>query len=120
VAVWHAPLFLLPGGQPDAPAPPTFAIILIAHSVLFGWLWLRTGGSLVIALLYHTSINVTSGLVGQILPDLAGSPGLGASFAVVACLAAAAAIAGGGFRNRSPAAGRPDSTATGTDGGRGA
>ncbi|MGD8276845.1 MAG: CPBP family intramembrane metalloprotease, partial [Gemmatimonadota bacterium] len=115
-AIWHVPLFLAPGGQPGAPPLPVFVVILLAHSVLFGWLWFRTGGSLLIALLYHTSINVTSGVATRMLPDLAQSTGFSASFALVACLAAGAIVAGGGFRIRSQAKRSPRST-TGMDGG---
>jgi membrane protease YdiL (CAAX protease family) len=55
-ALWHTVMFLLQGAT-----PLTFAasmVMIVAGSVVFGWLFERTGGSLVIALLAHAGAHL--------------------------------------------------------------
>ena len=62
-ACWHVPLYALEtGGQQRAPLA-LFLISTVALSVLYGWLWVATGGSLVIALLLHSATNVAGVLL---------------------------------------------------------
>lgn len=65
--VWHLPLLFL---ADTVQAHMTIAIFLlstVAMSVLFGWLALRTGGSVRAALVLHTAINFWPGIV-PVLP----------------------------------------------------
>jgi membrane protease YdiL (CAAX protease family) len=54
---WHLPTFFVPGA-PQAGIPfIAFLLFTTGASVLFTWLHLRTGGSLLIATLFHGAIN---------------------------------------------------------------
>ena len=71
-AIWHLPLFWIPGAsQAGLPVAPILAQI-VALSVLFTWLYNRTRGSLLLALLFHAALNGT-GAVLPLLPDATGS-----------------------------------------------
>lgn len=71
-AVWHLPLFWIPGAsQEGLPLVPILAQI-VALSVLFTWLYNRTRGSLLLALLFHAALNAT-GAVLPLLPAATGS-----------------------------------------------
>jgi membrane protease YdiL (CAAX protease family) len=65
--LWHWPLFLMPGyyeafgGTP--PEPGRFMIDIVATSVLIGYAYNATGGSLLAAILFHFANNAT----GEIL-----------------------------------------------------
>lgn len=54
---WHLPTFFIPGA-PQAGIPfLAFLLFTTGASVLFTWLYLRTGGSLLIATVFHGAIN---------------------------------------------------------------
>ena len=67
-AVWHLPLFLIPGtdlnGQPFVP----FLLGVTALSVPMALLYVRTGGSLLLVMLMHASVNNTAQLVPSMPP----------------------------------------------------
>lgn len=67
-AIWHAPLFLLPGDFHNAIPPFLFAIQIVASSVIYTHLHLASGGSLVPAHLFHASFNASAGLF-PVLPQ---------------------------------------------------
>ena len=59
-ACWHLPLYAIAaGGQERAPLA-AFLISVVALSVLYTWFWTVTSGSLVIALLLHSSTNAAA------------------------------------------------------------
>ena len=59
-ACWHLPLCAIAaGGQERAPLA-VFLISVVALSVLYTWFWTVTSGSLVIALLLHSSTNAAA------------------------------------------------------------
>lgn len=74
-AVWHLPLFVIPGtdttGQPFAP----YLVSVTALSVAIAWLYGHTRGSLLLVMLMHAAINNTAGIVPSIAPDATGTPG---------------------------------------------
>jgi len=77
--VWHLPQFFIHDGDSYQQSFPVFILQVTAVSVVFAWLYVRTGGSLLLTMLLHASINnskdiVPSGVIG-------GTPtfGLGAS-----------------------------------------
>jgi hypothetical protein len=56
-ALWHLPLFLIPT-TPQSHIPlALFIVRTVALSVIAGWLWNRSGRSLLIVLLFHASLN---------------------------------------------------------------
>jgi uncharacterized protein len=57
-AFWHLPNFLFPiPGVPPLGPFPVIAIWIIAETFLFTWLYLHSKGSVLIATLFHASIN---------------------------------------------------------------
>jgi membrane protease YdiL (CAAX protease family) len=68
--VWHLPLFFI-AESPQAHMPMTvFLLNILAGSVLFAWLFERTGRSVLPALVLHTSLNAFAGILG-IVPTAA-------------------------------------------------
>jgi uncharacterized protein len=77
--VWHVPLYFVPGtgqfetitgGASPAFAIGAFIIWTIGLSILFTWLFNETRGSLIVVILFHTSINVAA-----FVPAAVGSTG---------------------------------------------
>jgi membrane protease YdiL (CAAX protease family) len=59
-ALWHLPNFFLPG-YPHQGLPFTaFFVLVVAYSILFTWLHLRTGGNLSVAVVFHAALNLFS------------------------------------------------------------
>ena len=58
-AGWHLPLFYLaiPGNEEYGRSFPAWAIGVTALSVTFGWLYVRTGRSLLLTMLMHSVVN---------------------------------------------------------------
>jgi membrane protease YdiL (CAAX protease family) len=67
-ALWHLPLFFIAGTGSDTQSFPIFMIIVTNLSVAMGWLYWKTGGSLLLVMLMHASINNTTGIVPATLP----------------------------------------------------
>jgi uncharacterized protein len=55
-AAWHALMFVLQGF--DAPAFALGMIMIAAGSVVFGWLFERTSGSLLVAVIAHAGVHL--------------------------------------------------------------
>ena len=83
-AVWHLPLFLIPGTSTTGQSFPLYLLQVIALSVALAWLWWRTGGSLLLTMLLHAAVNNTKDIVPSAVPG-ADAP-LGMSTSVVAWL----------------------------------
>jgi membrane protease YdiL (CAAX protease family) len=74
-ALWHLPLYLLPEGYGtinqglgySLTAFLAFTVLGIALSVLFTWMFNNTQGSLLLAILLHTSINAPLGYLSSLL-----------------------------------------------------
>ena len=78
--LWHIPLYFVPGtgqfetlagGADTAFTIGGFVFWTVALSVLFAWLFNQSSGSLLVAMLLHTSVDV-----GALLPSLVGSGGV--------------------------------------------
>jgi uncharacterized protein len=69
-AIWHLPLFYIPGTPNFGQSLPLYTLQVTALSVAFAWLYWRTGGSLLLVMLLHAAVNNTSGIVpaGRIVP----------------------------------------------------
>ena len=77
--MWHIPLYFVPGtgqfetvsgGTDPAFAIGAFVVWTIGLSILFTWLFNETRGSLIVVILFHTSINL-----GAFVPAAVGSTG---------------------------------------------
>jgi membrane protease YdiL (CAAX protease family) len=58
-AGWHLPLFFIPGTDLTGSSFPLFLASVAAVSVAIAWLYVRTGGSLLLVMLMHAAINNT-------------------------------------------------------------
>jgi membrane protease YdiL (CAAX protease family) len=67
-ALWHLPLFFLQGGGHDGQSFPVYLLYVTALSVAISWLYWKTGGSLLLAMLMHASVNNTTGIVRAAVP----------------------------------------------------
>jgi len=76
--LWHVPLYFVPGtGQLETAAQAglpfsvgAFVVWTIGLSIVFTWLFLRSGGSVLAAILLHASVNTAS-----FVPSAVGSTG---------------------------------------------
>jgi len=69
-AVWHLPLFYNTSTVQSHLPMELYALSTIASSVLFGWLFNRSHGSVVPVLVLHTAVNAWSMIIPvMVLPD---------------------------------------------------
>jgi uncharacterized protein len=80
-ALWHLPLFFIPGADVHGQSFPVYMLAVTALSIAMGWLYGKTGGRLLPVMVMHAAVNQTTGLVTSPAP-VPASP-----FAVVASLA---------------------------------
>jgi hypothetical protein len=59
-AAWHLPLLWTPGAVLHQQPPWLLVLDLLAKAVLFTWVFLHTRGSVLVAVLFHASLNVFS------------------------------------------------------------
>jgi len=72
--VWHLPLFYIADTAQSQMAIPIFMLNILAGSVLFGWLFERTQGSVLPALVLHTSLNAWAGILVIVPTAATGRP----------------------------------------------
>jgi membrane protease YdiL (CAAX protease family) len=60
---WHLPTFFVPGAPQYGLPILAFVLLTTSYSVLFTWVYLHTGGSVLIATLFHGAINLSQGLL---------------------------------------------------------
>jgi membrane protease YdiL (CAAX protease family) len=70
--LWHVPLFWLEGAAQKGSSMVLFGASVMAFSVLFTWIYLGTGRSLLAALLVHTMVNLPSFCLSSVYPDVEG------------------------------------------------
>ena len=71
-ALYHLPLWFIPGQGFDTLPFPYYVLLTTGLSVLFGWLYNSTGGSVLIVALLHAAINASPapwGAALQLLPQ---------------------------------------------------
>lgn len=96
-ALWHAPLWLLPGQGWDTTPYGAFAVYIISASVLLTWINNNTGGSLVMASIFHFSINFALSMLTilGLMPNVDDywkyTPYLYAAYALIVVLVAGSA-----------------------------
>jgi uncharacterized protein len=62
-AAWHLPLFYLAGADMVGQPFPVFLLSVTALSVAMAWLYVGTGGSLLLVMVMHAAVNNTTGIV---------------------------------------------------------
>lgn len=72
--VWHLPLFLIQGLGNFGQSFPMFVLGSTAISVAMAWLYANTRGSLLLAMLMHSAVNQTVGVVPTRLAAPADNP----------------------------------------------
>jgi membrane protease YdiL (CAAX protease family) len=97
-AIWHLPAFFVPTLSQSRLSFPVFLLNSVALSVIMTWLYLRTGGDLLVMILVHLMANYSAGVLR--VPQNAETA------AEVAC--AALIVAAGGLRAGSRPDDRPD------------
>lgn len=67
-ALWHLPLFFVPGADTEGQSFIVYAVQVVAISVAIAWLYVRSGGSLLLTMLMHSAINQSKGIVPSPTP----------------------------------------------------
>lgn len=70
-AVWHLPLFFMPGVDNYGESFTYFVVAVTALSVAMGWLYVRTGGSVLLVMLMHSTVNQTPFVLPSSNPRIA-------------------------------------------------
>lgn len=91
-ALWHLPLFWMPGAAQEGTSFLWFALLVSAFSILTTWIYLRSGGSLLAAIAFHQSINMSTYLLPSLLPGMEASNTYQYLFIGATVLAAGVAI----------------------------
>ncbi|GAF91515.1 unnamed protein product, partial [marine sediment metagenome] len=58
-SIWHFPLFFIPGTIYENQSFFSFTSSVLALSIFFTWLYNNSNGSILVSMLFHTSINAT-------------------------------------------------------------
>src|SRR5687768_2888113 len=69
VALWHLPLFLVSSQPQSTFSFLPFLLTLMAARILFGWVYVGTGGSVLLCVLFHASGNAWSEVLPVPRPD---------------------------------------------------
>ncbi len=80
-ACWHLPLFFVPGLNQYGQSFPLFVLGGIALSVAIAWLYAHTEGSIGMAMLMHSAVNQTTGIVPTSVPGATNPFALSSSLA---------------------------------------
>jgi membrane protease YdiL (CAAX protease family) len=67
-ATWHLPIFFFPVGDLLGQSFPLYLLQVTAISVTMAWLYWRTGGSLLIVMLFHAAVNNLKDIVPSATP----------------------------------------------------
>lgn len=86
--LWHLPLFWIPGATQEGSSIPIFLALVIALSILTTWIYLGTRRSLLAAVMFHFSINVSTYFLPLIVPALEDSASFEMVFVIVVWIAA--------------------------------
>jgi membrane protease YdiL (CAAX protease family) len=90
--LWHLPLFWVPGATQEGSSIIVFLALVLALSILTTWIYLETNRSLLAAVMFHFSINVSTYYVPLIWPSVDGLVLFDEVLVVVVWLAAFAAM----------------------------
>lgn len=62
-AVWHLPIFFIPGADKYGQSFPVYLLQVTALSVAITWLYTHTNGSLLLVMLMHSAVNQSKDIV---------------------------------------------------------
>lgn len=62
-ALWHVPLFYMPGADTYGQSFPLYTVQVTGLSVAIAWLYVRVGGTLLLPMLMHASFNNLTNVV---------------------------------------------------------
>ena len=65
--LWHAPLFAIIGSAQSAMPFLGFLLLIVAQSIMTTWLYNNTGGSVLLAALFHAATDATYAYTGTVL-----------------------------------------------------
>jgi uncharacterized protein len=60
--LWHLPTFLVPGTPQYGLPLSAFVLLTVEYSILMTWVFLHTRGSVLIATMFHGTINLSQGI----------------------------------------------------------
>jgi hypothetical protein len=86
-AVWHLPLFVLPDSGSTGQSFPAYLLQVMAMSVVFAYLYWKTDGSLLLAMVMHAAVNNTTGIVPAAIDGAITPIALGGSLVAWATVA---------------------------------
>jgi membrane protease YdiL (CAAX protease family) len=86
-AVWHFPLFFFGAPRMLSGSLPLYTVLVIAFSVLLTWAYESSGGSVLLAMLFHAAINTSMSFV-PIPRDAIDAYGLLVDLAIVTAVLA--------------------------------
>ncbi len=78
-AAWHLPLFFMRHTDSLGQSFPLYLAFVMALSVAMAWLYWKSGGSLLLVMLLHASVNNTGGIVPAAVPGASHPFGLNGS-----------------------------------------
>jgi membrane protease YdiL (CAAX protease family) len=78
-ALWHLPLFFMAGADNHGESFTLFVIAVTALSVAMAWLYVRTGASLLLVMLMHSTVNQTAFILPSANPRSANPFAMNAS-----------------------------------------
>ncbi|HEY0674532.1 MAG TPA: type II CAAX endopeptidase family protein [Longimicrobiales bacterium] len=78
-ACWHIPLFYIAGTDSFGQPFTVYLVSVTAASVVLAWLYVRTGGSLLLVMLMHSAFNNTGNIVPARTANAADPLALGAA-----------------------------------------
>ena len=87
---WHLPLFFIPGTSQYGLPFIFFALHTICLALFMTWIYNRTGGSLLFAMLFHASTNISFAVLPLIAPG--GSPMAAYLYFALECLVVVAIV----------------------------
>jgi membrane protease YdiL (CAAX protease family) len=67
-ACWHLPQFFIPGDDTSGQSFFIWSIQVIAVSIAMAWVFVGTKGNLLLAMIMHSAINQSSGIVSAAIP----------------------------------------------------
>ncbi len=108
-AAWHAPQYLIPGfaaenGGWSFSGVGVFTLSAVSFSILMTWVFNNTRGSLLIAILMHSTLNFSQGLTSDLFPHASfNEVGPVIAFGAVALLVVLATRGRLGYRRQTSA-----------------
>ncbi|HEV7507978.1 MAG TPA: CPBP family intramembrane glutamic endopeptidase [Thermoanaerobaculia bacterium] len=92
---WHLPLFWLPGSAQAGIPLSYYAVTILSYSTVLTWIYVRSNGSVLLCILFHTSFDASLWLAGAVYRGVLLQPACGTTWVglnVAAALAAGVSL----------------------------